>query len=162
MRALLTITFILSLIAVACSSAKKSQQSNFISAKSEDKVEVLYFQKTSCNGRCPAYVFKLYSDLTCEIDAKVFFIVEGRNSGRISINEYEALLKKMETPDFNQYNDSYNDTLLQDVPATIVGFNHKGKTKKITCVVRTPDSLMKLNSEIEEMIKKVEWKKVAE
>jgi len=159
MKRILKILVVL-IVLVSCSSTKIKSEPTKIQENVIQKKEVLYFQKTSCNGRCPTYVFKLFSDLTCELDVKLFFIAEGKNIGKISKQEYEALLKKMETPDFYKYNDSYNDTLIQDVPVTIVGYKNEGKSKKITCVISTPESLIKLNSEIEEMIKKIEWTKV--
>ena len=161
MRVLSKFRFIVFLtIAISCSSKNKTITSNKLNVvDSNEKNTVLHFQKTSCNGRCPTYSYKLYDDLSCELDVTIYFIVEGLNYGKISKNDFDSLIVNVETANFFKLNDVYDNPYLQDVPPVLTAINYKGKSKSIRSVVNVPKELIKLQTQIESLIKKTEWKK---
>ena len=118
----------------------------------------LVLKKTSCYGRCPEYTFYLYPDLTCKIDAKRFYKVEGVKKGEISRKQMETIKSKVEIIDFFNLKDSYDNEFVQDVPPTYVSISNGGAMKKIKSRYGSPKELIEFQDVLVQIIDKVEWK----
>ncbi|MFT6745981.1 MAG: hypothetical protein ACJAZ2_000319 [Glaciecola sp.] len=154
-------------ILTACSSSKKAshvdpvEQTKVDNAQNEEdnRVELLTFKRTSCYGRCPVYDLKIYADKTCEIDGKLFFIVEGKHDGELTQIQYDKIIKTINDIKYFTLNDVYDDRLVQDIAATFITVTMNGKTKSIKSRYGSPKELRDFLTAIHELAKLVEWKK---
>lgn len=154
-------------ILTACSSSKKTSHTDPVEQakventknKEDNRVELLSFKRTSCYGRCPVYDLKIYADKTCEIDGKLFFIVEGKHDGALTHAQYDKIIRTINEINYFKFNDEYDDRLVQDIPATFITVTMNGKTKSIKSRYGSPAQLRDFLTSIHELAKSLEWKK---
>lgn len=151
---------IITVLFCSCLSPKNNSEGTKTIPKESATTTVLRYQKTSCYGRCPSFVFKLKSDLSCELDSSYFFIAEGNNKGKITQEQYNTLIEKIKKAGIYDFKDNYDDTLKQDVPSTYITVNLDHKIKKIHSRSGSPVALLNLQSDIDAFIKSIKWEKV--
>ncbi len=149
----------------ACSGTKNADQRKTTEWSVEDlgtDAEVIksyvVLQKTSCYGKCPEYTFTLFDDLTCVVDAKRFFKVEGLKEGKISKEQMEAVKEKIKAIGFFNLKNSYDNELVQDIPPTYVSVSNDTITKNIKSRYGSPKGLIELQEMLEKIVNSVEWK----
>ena len=165
----ITVISMLLLSIVACSSTKQTTEKSDATAdakeeggKTVEKTEVLNFKRTSCFGRCPVYDFKVYTDKSCEIDGKLFFVVEGAHEGELTQAQYDHIIAEVAEIKFFDLQDQYDDPLVQDVAATFITVTLDGQSKAIKSRYRAPAALVDFSTEIHELAKGLKWEKVTE
>lgn len=167
LRMLLYVVLVgLGLFSVACSSrSKTSSETKEESKKAQEKsTEVavkhsyIELRTTSCMGRCPVYTFKVYDDLTCEINAEMHFVVEGEKTGKLTEGQFKMLQNKLEQIDFFSLKNEYDDPHVQDVPLSFITVTTNGVTKKIKNRYDAPAGLREFQSLIDSIAREVKWK----
>ncbi|MFT6716344.1 MAG: hypothetical protein ACJA0Q_000980 [Saprospiraceae bacterium] len=154
------------MLMVACSSTKEvANNSNSITEETVTKtnevkkVELLTFKRTSCFGRCPVYDLKIYSDKTCEVDGKLFFIVEGIHQGALTQSQYDDVLKRIKDINYFELKDVYDDPFVQDIPASYVSVQLDGKAKSIKSRYNSPKELTIFLTYLHELTIGMVWSK---
>jgi hypothetical protein len=128
--------------------------------KNERKQEVLNFKRTSCFGRCPVYKFRVYADKSCELDAQLFFVVEGAHKGQLTQAQYDHIIAKVGEINFFELQDEYDNPLVQDIATTFITVTLDSQSKSIKSRYRAPATLRDFSTEIHELAKGLKWEKV--
>lgn len=123
-------------------------------ATPEEPTEVLYYERTVCFGRCPSFVFKAMSDGNCTYNGRNFVDRIGEYTGSIDPSEFEKIYAIAEELSFASLDDKYDNPMVTDLPATIVGV--KGKT--VINRYQGPD-LKKLYTALDSLTEQIVWKK---
>lgn len=127
--------------------------------ESGDSLALLRYQKTSCYGRCPVYVFQLFSNGDCVLDAKQFYKVEGLHIARLTTQQLDEFSARLKAIDFFRLKDEYNDPKIADVPAILLKVHQNGKTKQVKSVYNVPRKLIEFQMQVEELIDGLNWQK---
>lgn len=143
----------------ACSSHKGVQSSPDSTSISEtlSADTTVFYRKTSCKGTCPVYDFMLYSDFSCEINAKHFYRFEGRKKGKINQEDYQKLLAQIDEIKFFEMKNEYDKEYIQDLPTTYIQVKRGGERKRIKSRYEIPAELLGLQKQIEALIEGVKW-----
>jgi hypothetical protein len=120
---------------------------------------VLRYEKTSCYGRCPSYIFKVYSngDVTYEGRRHVDHV--GMHLGTIPINQVDSLQEKASDIDIFSLSDVYpeNGKTMVDFPNTLITYIADGQEKKIKDNHLAPAPLAAFEKWIEQLAHSVSW-----
>jgi len=152
----------------SCSSSKQTTKNSNsegtpgeVTAKVDEvkKDQVLSYKRTSCLGRCPVYDFRIYSDKTCDVDGKLFFVVEGEYEGVLTQAQYDDVLKRINDINYFDFDNSYDDPYVQDIPATYISVQLNGKSKSIKCRYDTPAELKDFLTHIHGLATGMKWGK---
>lgn len=139
--------------------ASENKTLGITNAESEIKY-MLQYKTTSCYGRCPVYDFELFEDKTCTINGKLFYKVEGKNEGQLSDEQFQNLEMMIDSLDFFELQDVYDDTLLMDATTYYIALNIEGNYKQVKCRVNTPAHLRLFLSRLEAIIDEIDWKPI--
>jgi hypothetical protein len=131
---------------------KSSQQS-----KSE-MYPIIIFEKTTCLGTCPAYVFKAYPDGSVTYTGKEFVELKGEHNSSISKEILANLKKLFAEADYFNFANVYAASV-KDLPTTYLYYDNGQQNAKVTDYYGAPESLKKLESDIEAIIKAINWQK---
>ena len=141
---------ILVFVAIGC---KSSQQS-----KSE-LLPIITFEKTRCMGTCPAFLFKAYPDGSVTYTGKDFVELKGEYSASISKEELANLKGIFDRADFFNFANVYSAAIM-DLPTTFLYYDNGLQNAKVTDYYGAPESLKKLEKEVEAIINAIDWQKI--
>lgn len=121
----------------------------------EEPVQVLYYERTVCFGRCPSFVFTAMSNGSCTYNGRNFVDRIGQYTGTIDPAQFESVFQIAEELDYASLDDKYDNPMVTDLPATITGV----KGKQVINRYQGPD-LKKLYTALDSLTEQVVWKMV--
>lgn len=121
----------------------------------EEPVQVLYYERTVCFGRCPSFVFTAMSDGSCTYNGRNFVDRIGEYTGVIDPMQFKAVFQIAEELNYSSLDDKYDNPMVTDLPATITGVNGKQVINRY----QGPD-LKKLYTALDSLTEQVVWKMV--
>ena len=86
---------------------------------------VLVFQRTPCNGRCPAYTATIFADGRVEYDGQRYVTLLGRHTLALPAATVAQLLAEARRIHFEQLRARYSNNT-SDLPATIITVRQRG------------------------------------
>lgn len=140
---------ILIFLAVGCKSSKQSKGKLY---------PIITFEKTVCMGTCPAYVFKAFPDGSVTYTGKEYVELKGNFKATISEEALAHLRVLFDKADFFSFANVYSANI-KDLPTTFLYYDNGEQNAKITDYYGAPEKLKKLEKDIEEFIKKIDWQK---
>ena len=140
------------LLAFLVVSCKSSQQS-----KSEI-LPIITYEKTTCMGTCPAFVFKAYPDGKVTYTGKDFVEFKGEYSASLSKEELANLKNVFDKGGYFEFANVYSASVM-DLPTTFLYYDNGKQNAKITDYYGAPESLKKLEQDLESLINAINWQK---
>lgn len=144
------VLIILVLLILGC---KSNQQS-----KSE-MYPIITIERTPCFGTCPAYVFKAYPDGSVIYIGKNYVELKGEYAASISKEVLANLKKLFDEADYFNFANVYSANIL-DLPTTYLYYDNGSQNAKVTDYYGAPESLKKLEKDIDVIINAINWQKV--
>jgi hypothetical protein len=130
----------------------------------QSDISKVTMERTTCYGTCPAYRVTVNADGTVHYEGTDYVRQKGRQTGRISPEAFQKIVKKLEEIHFFQLNDQYNSqeingssTFVTDQPTTITSVTSGGRTKKIENYFGGPKGLYELEQLIDELAQSYKW-----
>lgn len=140
------------LLAFLVLSCKSSQQS-----KSEI-LPIITYEKTICMGPCPAFVFKAYPDGKVTYTGKDFVELKGEYSASLPKEELANLKDVFDKGGYFEFANVYSASVM-DLPTTFLYYDNGKQNAKITDYYGAPESLKKLEQDLESLINAINWQK---
>ena len=119
---------------------------------------IISIEKTTCFGTCPAYLFKAYPDGSVTYTGKDYVELVGEYKSSISKEELANLKSVFDEADYFSYANVYSANIL-DLPTTYLYYDNGQQNKKITDYHGAPESLKKLEEDVEVLINSINWQK---
>ena len=136
-------------IVLGCKSSKQSNVAMY---------PIITFEKTTCFGACPAYLFKAYPDGSVTYIGKDYVTLVGDFKASISKEELSNMKSLFEEADYFKFANVYSANIT-DLPTTYLYFDNGIENKKITDYHGAPESLKKLEEDVEALINSINWEK---
>ena len=143
------ILIIIGFMLIGCKSSKQAKGEMY---------PVISIEKTTCFGTCPAYLFKAYPDGSVSYTGKDYVKLVGEYKSSISKEELANLKTLFDEADYFNYANVYSANIL-DLPTTYLYYDNGQQNKKITDYHGAPESLKKLEEDVEALINSINWKK---
>lgn len=118
---------------------------------------VIRLERTSCFGECPVYTVTIDATGRVTYEGMKFVRVIGRQTNRIPVSRVAALLATAERIGFFELKEYYSsitnadgtETIVTDLPTTIVRVTRNGQTRRVVDYVGAPDALTRFEKEID-------------
>jgi Domain of unknown function (DUF6438) len=149
MKKIQHLLIILILLVLGCKSGQQSKSEMY---------PIITMERTTCLGTCPAYVFKAYPDGSLKYTGKEFVELVGDYSATVSEEELASLKSIFDKANFFNFANVYSANIT-DRPTTYLYYDNGEQNAKITDYYGAPESLKKLENQIDEFIKSVDWQK---
>jgi hypothetical protein len=140
---------ILVFLVMGCKSTKQSKNELY---------PIITFEKTTCFGTCPAYQFKAYPDGSVTYTGKKYVDLMGEYNSKLSPEELANLKSLFDEGNFFKYANVYSANI-EDQPTTYLYYDNGQQNAKITDYFGAPESLKKLEKDIEARINAIQWQK---
>ncbi len=147
MRHLLTL---LLFVTLGCKSGQQAKSNAY---------PIISYEKTTCMGPCPAYIFKAYPDGRVTYTGKEFVDLKGEFAAVLSKEELAELTGYFDAANFFNFANVYSANV-KDLPTKFLYYDNGQQNAKVTDYYGAPESLKKLEKEIEAFIKKIAWQPV--
>ena len=144
------ILIILVLQVFGCKSTKQSKTEMY---------PIITMERTTCFGTCPAYVFKAYPDGSVKYTGKDFVDLKGEYSASISKEVLANLKNLFDEADYFHFANVYSASI-KDLQTTFLYYDDGKQNAKVTDYYGAPESLKKLEKDIEAIINSINWQKV--
>lgn len=125
--------------------------------------EALFFAmgRTACFGTCPVYHFYVHKDGSAFYEGIAHVAREGRFEARASQDFLNRIQAAAEETGFMLMLDSYDNSLITDLPAIEFGLRlDGGALKRVLCRIQCPERLQVFAVQIDEWIEELEWQPV--
>ena len=104
---------------------------------------VLSFERTPCNGTCPAYSMQVYADGRVAYDGGKDVPLVGKQDLRLPAATVAEMLRKAKESRFENFEKSYSSGA-DDNPSTIVTIRQpSGSLKKVTVEANAPENVQR-------------------
>lgn len=117
---------------------------------------IFSLERTPCLGTCPVFKLEVFSDGYVKYHGRNYVDLIGDYAGTLKPEQLKQVVNLFNQADFYAFEDSYNDGRL-DLPATIIEYNSKKGYKKVNASTEIPRNFRVLASELEVMIKDIDW-----
>jgi hypothetical protein len=121
-------------------------------------------ERTSCFGTCPVYTLTIHRSGEVEYEGKDQVRQKGSRTGRISTEDFERLVRKIEEINFFNLNDRYDGknpdgsgVTVTDLPTRKTSVTRGNRTKTVENYFRGPKGLKELEDLIDELTKAADW-----
>jgi len=121
-----------------------------------DSNVVITLERTLCFGACPAYKITIYRNGLVRYLGNSYVKVTGEQSGRISTDTLALLVRTLCETNFFDFKDRYEESIT-DLPTTITSLAINGKTKVVVDYFGAPESLHRLESQIDDVAVTEHW-----
>ena len=135
---------------IGCKSSKQAKGETY---------PIITIEKTSCFGTCPAYLFKAYPDGNVTYTGKDYVKLVGEYKASISKEELANIKTLFDEADYFSFANVYSANIT-DLPTTYLYYDDGKQNKKITDYHGAPESLKKLEEDLEALINAIDWQKV--
>jgi hypothetical protein len=112
----------------------------------------LTLEKTGCYGSCPQYKLAVYSNRVVLYQGRKFVKNLGIFEKKLSKTAVEEIKRLIANSAFFTYQDVYDNEGISDLPSAILYCAMQGREKKVTARLNVPPELLKLITQIEELI----------
>lgn len=109
-------------------------------------------------GTCPAFIFKAYPDGQVTYLGKDFVELKGEYSANLSKEELARLKGLFDKAAYFEFANVYSASVT-DLPTTFLYYDNGKQNAKITDYYGAPESLKKLEKELESLINAINWQK---
>lgn len=113
---------------------------------------VVYYERTHCFGTCPVFTFTMTSSGKCTYEGRNFVDMIGVYEADAGNQAIDRIIEAAEAVNYFGLQDSYDDPMVMDLPASITRINGKEVMKRMG----GPD-LRSLYSVLDELIEELEW-----
>lgn len=144
------ILIILGFMLIGCKSTKQTKGQMY---------PIITIEKTICFGTCPAYLFKTYPDGSVTYTGKDYVELIGDYKASISKEELANIKTLFDEADYFSFANVYSANIT-DLPTTYLYYDNGKQNKKITDYHGAPESLKKLEEDLEALINALNWQKV--
>ena len=134
---------------LGCKSSKQSKGEMY---------PIITFEKTICFGTCPAYLFKAYPDGNVTYTGKDYVTLVGEYKAVISKEELANIKLLFDEANYFKFANVYSANIT-DLPTTYLYYDNGVENKKITDYHGAPESLKKLEADVEAFINSINWEK---
>jgi len=104
----------------------------------------LEFEKTYCLGTCPVYKITIDTNGNGLYEG-IDFIKKGKKTFKLTENDMNIIVKKLNEIDFFNLKDEYN-AMITDLPSTYIEINYNNKHKRIKARAEIPKKLNDFNN----------------
>ena len=123
----------------------------------ENKEFVFSIRKTECYGTCPVYEMKIYTNGIVTLNAERFMDIEGLHYSNLSKSELERLKQLFDDSEYFSLKEEYLGHV-SDLPTTYTSYNNGKTIKSVMNYYGGPESLHRLEDELEALVDKLSWK----
>lgn len=125
----------------------------------EQFTDSLFFamRRTPCFGTCPTFELKIYKSGLAAYHGQAHVYYIGEFETRFEPAALDSIKAKAERMGYMMLLDSYNNSMISDLPSAIYTFNFSGQKKEILCRVGCPDRLVQFGKEMDDLIESVDW-----
>ena len=121
-----------------------------------DSDVAITLERTPCFGSCPVYKITIYKDGLVRYDGIMWVKVKGEQVGRISTDSLSGLIQEFCEANYFDFKDRYTEGPT-DLPTTITSLTINRKTKVAVDYDDAPESLRRLESEIDDVAVTEQW-----
>jgi hypothetical protein len=132
--------------------------------KQESEITKITLERTPCFGACPVYKLTVHRSGQVEYEGKNHVGQKGSRTGRISTEDFDKLVKKIDEINFFNLNDRYDGknpdgsgVTVTDLPTRKTSVTRGELTKTVENYFRGPTGLAELEGLIDELTKAAEW-----
>lgn len=140
---------ILVFVAMGCKSSQQSKSEIY---------PIITYEKTTCFGTCPAYLFKAFPDGSVTYTGTKYVDLMGEYQAKLSEEELANMKSLFDEGNFFKYANVYSANI-EDQPTTFLYYDNGQQNSKVTDYYGAPESLKKLEKNIEEIINSIDWQK---
>ena len=141
---------ILVLLVLGCKSTQQAKREMY---------PIITMERTTCFGTCPAYVFKAYPDGSVKYTGKDFVELKREYTASISKEVLANLKNLFDEADYFNFANVYSANIT-DLPTTFLYYDDGNQNAKVTDYYGAPESLKKLEKNIEAIVNSINWQKV--
>lgn len=143
------IIIILGFTIIGCKSSKQTKSEMY---------PIITIEKTICFGTCPAYLFKAYPNGSVTYTGKDYVKLVGEYKASISKEELANIKMLFNEADYFNFANVYSANIT-DLPTTYLYYDDGKQNKKIMDYHGAPESLKKLEQDLEDFINAINWQK---
>ena len=152
----------LSLVVVACANTKElpkensNSMSEFKNITQEDSL-FASIKRGFCYGTCPVFELKIYNSGYATLLGTRNIELIGNYSTTITPDQMRALLEKAMTIGYMDMEDSYDNSMITDLPESTTSIVVNGKRKQVLKRYGFPKSLTEFEKMFDELLVSEEW-----
>lgn len=135
-----------------------------VAAADRAEISKITLERTTCYGTCPAYRLTLHADGTVDYEGKDYVRQKGRRAGRISLEAFQKIAKKVAKIRFFELSNEYYSQeingaamFLTDQPTTITTVTEGARVKKVENYFGGPKRLYELEQLIDQLTQSYRW-----
>jgi len=113
-----------------------------------------------CFGTCPVYSVHIYSSGLALYVGQANVDMEGRFSGHVSADQLAGITRVAKEIDYFSMDTLYNNPPVSDLPSHSTSVVWQGWRKSIKRRIGFPESLLRLEKEIDRCVAEVSWHKI--
>lgn len=145
---------------LACRSKQEQQHSSEVPDASLN--DTLFYQnRGACFGTCPVFELVIYKDGRAILSGIRHVKHVGSYQAILAYEQYSPLIAAVQKIGFLDWEDSYDNDKVTDLPSIITAVNLNGKRKQVLARYKAPESLIFLNEEVDRLIDQVNWIKMS-
>ncbi len=119
----------------------------------------LELRKTPCFGSCPEFTFIVYLDGKASYTGLTHVERVGEYEKTFSRDEVKSVVDAFEAAGYWNFNDSYVNPGVTDLPSVYTTFEHNGRSKTIENQMNAPKALKELEKMLDAMANSEGWTK---
>ncbi len=151
----------LSLCFAGCKDKKATVDSDHTSpAETVVPIQVIHYKKTPCFGVCPQFEMVVMSDGKASYKGERNVDMVGVWTGEWSSKQIDRVMKAALEIGYFQLDDTYDNRLVTDLPATYTTLHLDGTDKTIMNRYQGPKELQQVYTKLDEIIGEVKWSKL--
>ncbi|MFT6182702.1 MAG: hypothetical protein ACJAU0_000880 [Flavobacteriales bacterium] len=117
-----------------------------------EKSEVIYYERSSCFGTCPSFIFTVDSEGQCNFKGRNFVDMIGDYKGTVAEEQVNAIRLQALTLGYDTLQGRYDNRMVSDLPSTITSIDGK----RVVNRYNGPNLNLLYNS-LDTLIVKVVW-----
>ncbi|MCA1751181.1 MAG: DUF6438 domain-containing protein [Flavobacteriales bacterium] len=118
---------------------------------------IMAFSKTPCYGQCPVYEVKVYESGRAIWEGKNFVERMGTYSTRITASERQKFFAEAEAEGFYDFDKSYDNPMVQDLPSTSLLLKVDGERHRVTIRMGVPKNVKDYFEGAQEWFENRDW-----
>lgn len=116
-------------------------------------------QRTPCFGHCPTYTVHIYQSGYATYHGQANVERTGKFNTRVSQEITDSILQLSQNVGLMMMLDSYDNSLITDLPSTLYKLNIGGTKKDLLCRVECPQRLLDFTVQCEALLLNLDWEK---
>ncbi len=121
---------------------------------------VFAMARTPCFGRCPTYEVQIYESGYATYSGESNVDRIGEYSAEPNPVLADSIIQKAQRIGFMMMLDSYDNSLVTDLPSTYFKLNIGGQKKEIKCRISCPERLVEFGRAVEELLEESNWNRI--